>query len=122
MNITKHIWDIIVISALLLIALSIFGVSMLTREAGNMAVVEIDGTVIAEYPLSVDGTFSLNGGTNTLVIENGAAYLSYSNCPDHSCENMGKIHYVGQTIVCLPNHLSVTVKGEVTDGGVDIIS
>lgn len=122
MNLRKHIWDIVVISALLLVALSVFGVSMLTRETGNMAVVEIDGVVIAEYPLNVDGTFSLNGGTNTLVIENGAAYLSYSNCPDHSCENMGKIHYVGQTIVCLPNHLSVTVRGEVTDGSVDFVS
>ena len=118
----KHLLDIIVIAVLLLGTLSVFAITALTREEGNFAVVEIDGVVEAKYPLNVDGTFVLNGGTNTLVIENGAAYLSYSNCPDHTCELTGKIHYVGQTIVCLPNRLSVTVRGEVTDGGVDIVS
>jgi hypothetical protein len=83
--------------------------------------VEINGTVAGEYPLDIPGVFSLNGGSNVLVIENGEAYLNYSNCPDHTCEKTGKLRYVGETIVCLPNKLSVTVKGS-TDGGVDLVS
>ena len=84
-------------------------------------VVEVDGEVVGEYPLYQNGVYPLNGGTNVLVIENGVAYLSYSNCPDHTCERTGKIRFVGQTIVCLPNKLSVTVKGE-AEGGVDLVS
>ena len=118
----KFTLDIIVIAILLLIAVSFFAVTLLNKEPGNVVTVEINGVLTKEYPLSQNGTFVLGGGTNTLVIEDGAAYISDSNCPDHTCENMGKIRYVGQTIVCLPNRITITVKGEMTDGGVDLVS
>jgi hypothetical protein len=119
MTIKKYRWDIIVISLLLLIALAAFAISLLTREEGNVLEVEINGTVTAKYPLSIDGTYTLNGGTNTLTIKGGVAYITYSDCPDHICENKRGIHYVGQKITCLPNHLTITVRGEMTDEGVD---
>ena len=122
MKIKKHVWDIIVISALLLVAVAALLAVNLTKKDGKFVAVEINGTVCAEYPLSQNGVFPLNGGTNILVIENGEAYLSYSNCPDHTCERTGRIHYVGQTIICLPNRLSVTVRGENTDNAPDLIS
>ena len=122
MNLKKHRLDILVIALLLLISLSLLLVFMLTKAEGNFVVVEIDGVSAGEYPLSKDGVFVLNKGTNTLVIEKGEAYLIDSHCPDRTCEQTGKIRYVGQTIVCLPNRLSVTVRGEQTEGGVDLIS
>ena len=118
----KYRSDIIFISAIVLLAITVLLVATITRKEGAVAVVEIDGSVVGEYPLDQNGTFSLNGGTNVLVIENGMAYLNYSNCPDHTCELTGKIHYVGETIVCLPNKLSVTVRGNVDNGGVDLVS
>lgn len=117
----KHRIDIIVIAAILALSLLLVLVMTLTKKPGAVAVVEIDGVVTGEYPLDVEGTFPLNGGTNVLVIEDGTAYLNYSNCPDHTCERTGKIHYVGQTIICLPNRLSITIKGEASDG-VDLVS
>lgn len=122
MRFKKFTPDIIVIAVLLLVTASLFAVSILNQEQGNTVVVEIDGVLVKEYPLSQNGTFLLGSGTNTLVIEDGAAYMSDSNCPDHTCENTGKIHYVGQTIVCLPNRITITVKGEMTDDGVDLVS
>ena len=113
--------DVIVISVILLIALLFVFFTVVLRKPGSVAAVEINGAVAGEYSLSKDGIFVLNGGTNTLVIENGEAYLIDSDCPDHTCERTGKIRYVGQTIVCLPNRLSVTVKGN-SDGGVDLVS
>lgn len=122
MKIKKHMWDIIVISALLLVAVAALLAVNLTREDGKFVTVEINGNVCAEYSLSQNGVFPLNGGTNILVIENGEAYLSYSNCPDHTCERTGRIHHVGQAIICLPNRLSVTVRGDSTDNAPDLIS
>ena len=113
--------DVIVISIILLISLLALLLTFLLRKPGAYAVVEINGAVAAEYPLSENGVFVLNGGTNTLVIENGEVYLKNSDCPDHTCERTGKVRYVGQTIVCLPNRLSVTVKGNAV-GGVDLVS
>ena len=119
----KYIYDIILVSALILISVLLLIVFMSTRKSGNIAVVEVDGSLFGEYPLSENGVFELNGGTNILVIENGDAYLNYSDCPDHTCEKTGRVRYVGQTIVCLPNKLSVTIKGNSTDSnGVDLVS
>ena len=122
--IKKHKLDIIVISALLVISLSILLISVLTREPGAKAVVEIDGRTVASYPLEINGTFTLNDGTNVLVIEDGKAYLSYSNCPDHTCERTGKVRYIGEKIVCLPNRVTVSIVGEpkTPDGSVDFTS
>ena len=113
--------DIIVIASILLASLSLLLILNLTKQEGALAVVEIDGQVVAEYPLYKEGVFSLNGGTNVLVIEGGAAYLNYSSCPDHTCENIGKIRYVGETIVCLPNKVTITIIGDAEDG-VDLVS
>ena len=119
--------DIIIISAILLVSLVLLLVVTLCKKEGTVVVVEIDGTVVATYPLDKNETYSLNGGTNNLVIENGRAYLNYSNCPDHTCEKTGKIQYVGQSIICLPNKVAITIKNESTDnnvpdGGVDFVS
>ena len=116
----KYRADIIVISAILLISLIFLCITLLTKREGTLAVVEVDGVTIGSYPLYTDGIFVLNGGTNTLVIENGKAYLTNSHCPDHTCEKTGKVGYVGQSIVCLPNRLSVLIKGD--GDGVDFVS
>ena len=120
-NKRRHLVDVIVISAIVFVILISLLSVFLTRRHGSYAVVELGGEVGGEYPLSKHGTFPLTGGTNTLVIENGAAYLINSHCPDHTCENTGKVRYVGQTIICLPNRLSVTIKGD-AEGGVDLVS
>ena len=93
----------------------------LTKEEGAFAEVTVDGNVAGKYSLAIDGTYSLNGGTNTLVVQNGTAYMSYSNCPDHICENTGKIRHVGETIICLPNRITVTIIGD-SDEAVDFVS
>lgn len=117
----KYRLDIAVISSILLISLLLLLVLTLTKKEGAFAVVEVNGETVGEYSLTKNSTYSLNDGSNVLVIENGKAYLSFSSCPDHTCERTGKIKYVGQTIVCLPNRVSITVKGS-AEGGVDLVS
>ena len=117
----KYRLDIIVIASILVISLLILLVVTLTKKEGSVAVVEVNGVTVGEYSLWKNGEYSLNGGTNVLVIENGVAYLNYSNCPDHTCEKTGKIKYVGQSIICLPNKVSITIKGDAS-GGVDLVS
>lgn len=118
----KHKIDIIVVASLLLLSLVVMLTVNLTRKPGAFVEITVDGEVVATYPLDTDGEYTLNGGTNKLTIKDGAAYMSYSSCPDHVCENTGKVRHVGQTIVCLPNKLTVTVKGERIDDSVDFVS
>lgn len=112
--------DIILIASILVVAIALFLVVELTKEEGAGVVVKVDGVEVAEYSLSKNGTYPLNGGTNILVIENGKAYLSDANCPDKLCVHQGKISRTGEVITCLPNKLTVTVFG--AEESVDLIS
>lgn len=95
----------------MLIAVALFLVVELTKEEGARVIIKVDGQQVAEYSLSKNGKYDLNGGTNILVIENGKAYLCDANCPDKLCVHQGKISRTGETITCLPNKLTVTVYG-----------
>ena len=103
--------DIILICILLVLALSVFLVVELTRREGAYVVVSIDGGEVCRYSLSEDGEFTLNGGTNTLVISGGKAYISEADCPDGLCVSQGKISRTGQTVVCLPHRVMLRIVG-----------
>lgn len=112
--------DVIVVVSLLLLALVLYLALNSSRREGGVAVVRINGAETERYSLLQNGSFPLNGGSNILVIEDGYAWMSEANCPDHICVRQGKIHYTGQVITCLPNRLTVTIEGG-EDGGVDLI-
>ena len=108
--------DLMVIGALLLLALVLYLVLGAFRTEGGAVVVRVDGVETERHALSEDGVYPLNGGSNILVIAEGQAWLSEANCPDLLCVKQGRIHYTGQSIVCLPNRLTVTVEGGESDG------
>ena len=113
--------DLILVVALLLLAGILYLTMNANRQEGGVAVVRVNGVETERHSLAVDGTFSLNGGTNILVIQDGQAWLSEANCPDLLCVKQGKIHYTGQVITCLPNRLTVTVEGGESNG-VDLVA
>jgi hypothetical protein len=90
-----------------------------SQEVGGQVVVAVNGFEIGKYSLAVDGQYSLNDGSNILVIENGRAKMVDANCPDKLCVKEGWVKYTGQCITCLPNKLTVTVVGG--DDSVEII-
>jgi len=71
-----------------------------------------------EYSLSEprELTLTSNGVTLRVVIADGAAYVSESNCRDGVCRNSGKISGSGETILCAPAGITLSVKG----GGRDV--
>lgn len=116
----KH-WDLLLIGGCLLLAAVLFAFFRLTSGEGAGVIVRVDGEETARYSLYDNGIYELNDGTNTLVIENGDAWLSHANCPDSLCVKQGKIHANGQVITCLPNKLTITVYGS-EENEVDLIS
>ena len=116
----KLIRDLVLAGSLLLAAVILLLVINGSRESGGVAVVRVDGVETERLPLSVNGTFPLNGGSTILIIQDGQAWMSEANCPDLICVRQGKIHYSGQVITCLPNRLTVTIEGG-ESGGVDLI-
>ena len=108
-----HRNDVILIAVLVLLggALAVF--LWLTRQDGGYVSVQVDGERLMELSLSEDARIVLGSGehTNTLVIENGAARVAEADCPDQICVSQGAVRYEGESIVCLPHQLVVTVEG-----------
>ena len=120
-NVTTLRFARIIIASLILICTVCSAVSCAPKKVGNVARVTVDGELVGEYPLSLDATYTLNGGTNVLTIEDGKAYISYSTCAGHDCENWGKVQYVNQSIICLPNKIIITIVSNGSDSSDDDI-
>ncbi len=114
-------FDIILIASLILLSAAAMLCIFLFAREGKSVEVKIDGRVAAVYSLDTDGEYSLNGGTNTLVIKSGEAYIAKADCPDGTCMRAGRLRHVGQSAVCLPNRVSITVIGGDV-GAVDLVS
>lgn len=111
----KHKNDIKLVFLLLLVSLAILGVMQLLKQEGGMALVTVDGEEVASYSLNKNGRYEItgvDGGKNTLVIEDGQAYISQADCPDELCVKTGRVQYDGETIVCLPHKVVVTIKSK----------
>ena len=102
--------------SILIIALILFLIQ--NHENGSFVVVNVDG-IKSTYSLNEDIEITLNNGTNILAIEDGYAYMSYADCPDHICIKQGKINKKGQTITCLPNKITISIS---SDSDIDIIN
>jgi hypothetical protein len=105
--------DIFLIGIILMIAVVSFLVINATKQDGDKVVIEIDGKFYKELPLNVDTTLVIetaNGGTNTLVIENGHADVIDATCPDKICVDQKHIENNGETIICLPNKVLIEVQ------------
>ncbi len=111
--------DLCLVLFFLVLSLVLLFVVKGSQKEGGAVVVAVNGIEIGSYSLSVNGQYSLNGGTNILVIENGKAKVSDANCPDKLCVKELWVQFTGQCITCLPNKLTVTVVGG--DTSVDIV-
>lgn len=104
--------DIIFISALLsVIVLAVLGM-LLFRSSGDTVTVTVDGNIFGEYSLNKEITVEIKTtyGTNILVIKDGKAYVESASCPDGICSSHKPISYGGESIICLPNKVVITVN------------
>ena len=49
-------------------------------------------------------------GKNVIIIRDEQVFVESANCPDKTCIKQGKIMKTGQSIVCLPHRLTVTIS------------
>lgn len=115
--------DLLLLAAALVFGAVLAAVLLLCSPGGTVQV-RVAGAVTAAYPLDVDASYTItgaNGGTNLLVIEDGAARIEEASCPDGVCVHTGRIRRNGQSIVCLPNQVVVEIVSDTKNSsGVDI--
>jgi hypothetical protein len=119
----KYRLDIIFIAAILTVSLVAVGIMLLTRREGAEVVVSVGGKEVGRYSLAENGEYSVNGGSNVFVIENGEVYMKTATCHGYQdCIEAGKIKYKNETIVCLPNKVELRIVGEAPEKDVELVS
>lgn len=108
-------FDLILIVSVLGLAAAIWGGRTLLHPASDapVAVIRLDGEVKERLPLDREARITVKtpeGGSNTVVVEDGAVCVESADCPDRICVHAGWIREAGDVIVCLPHRLTVTVE------------
>ena len=111
--------------------------SLSHSDAGGDAkvVIESGGEVFATYPLSEDTVLEIPAPSgvkykdprgrrlnpddestqytyyNIVEIKDGKVSVSAASCKNQVCVRHGSISHAGESIVCLPNRLVVTIEG-----------
>jgi hypothetical protein len=115
--------DLIFIGCLFVVGILLTAFIFLPRNSkGSVVQVKVDGKIVDELPLYKNATKEIKSshGTNTLVIENGSASITEADCKDKICVHERSIKHVGESIVCLPHRLSITIIGNADN--LDIIA
>ena len=88
------------------------------KTAGELTVsISVDGETVERCALSAyeGGTYKSRGYMLTVEAADGAVYVASSDCPNQDCVHSGAISRAGQSIVCLPARVAVTLEGAASD-------
>ena len=118
--------DIILIACVLAVAFVGFIYLNFFRAPGNTVTVTVDGEVYGSYPLDKDISEDIMSGENNenhnrFIISDGKAIMEYASCPDGICVNHKPVFRDGESIVCLPNRVVITVTADEDTNNPDII-
>ena len=140
-KLTPGKYDLIVVAAVLALAALLgarFWLSPAPESGTLLAVVEIDGAEVDRFALAQAAeetrTYTNNGVTLTVApcatakrdaetrtqTETAGVRVVSSDCPTQDCVHTGQISRAGQSIVCVPAHIVITLAG--TDADYDLIT
>ena len=80
-----------------------------SQKSAGVVEIQIDGKVVETLDLQKERAFKINGGTNTVQIENGKVKMAAANCPDQICVNTGGCDAPGERAVCMPNKTALVL-------------
>lgn len=119
--------DVLFIAALLIVcAVGMFYLFVL-RDSGDTVKVTVDGEMYGTYSLSDNIQEDIITGKdgsnlNRFVICDGKVYMEDASCPDGICVAHRPISREGESIVCLPNKVVITVFTEKETEAPDIVA
>ena len=119
------IYDIIIILIVVLLSFGALFVQFGNDKSELECVVKVKGEVVQSVLLStvdeavsfeIDGEYPL-----TVCITDSGAKVVNANCPDKLCEHSKEITHSGQSVVCLPAKVSVTLESETQQNEFDAV-
>ncbi len=109
--------DFVVCAAVLAAAALIWLYPLFAPSDAEVAVISQNGAEIERVSLKGDEKIELSGCV--VRTEGGEVFMESSDCPDGVCIKTGRVSKKGESIICVPNRVSVIIEGS---GEVDIIT
>lgn len=100
--------DFIIAAFVALLAAAIWLVPLLSGQ-GSVAIVSHDGKTVANIPLSE--THRIEVGGCVIRSDGGSIYVESADCPDSVCVRTGRISRPGESVICVPNRVSIKISG-----------
>lgn len=106
-------YDALVVAAVLLLAAALGAYQWRGARADALTVVvRADGAELERFPLGeTERRYTSNGVTLTVAATAEGVCVAQSDCPTRDCVRTGTISRAGQSIVCLPARIVVTLEG-----------
>ena len=118
--------DLLLIGGLLAVAVVAGLFLYLFRSEGDSVTVTVDGKPYGIYSLAEERVVDIRTGAdgaqmNRLVIRGGEAFVEEATCPDGICAAHKPISRDGESIVCLPHKVVITVEQTAPQNQPDVV-
>ena len=96
---------------------------MLRNDEEDTVVIYVDGKIEKKLDLNKNQEYKVNvdNGYNIIRIKDKKVRIKESDCSNQTCVNMGTISKDGQTLICLPHKVEVTIVSD-DKSEVDVIA
>ena len=106
--------DVLILGIILALAFLTWLIPHITEDdtSGSEVVVLRDGNEIGRYSLSADNIIifqGTDGSYNLILISGGTVKVTDADCPDQLCVRQRSISKNGESIICLPHKLVITI-------------
>ena len=99
---------------LIIVTLFIIGFRLLENNENKKAIVYYENEVLLTIDLSENKEYKVDGYNVkvNIVVKNGKIKVDSENSPLHLCSKQGYISSTYETIVCLPNKITIKIESE----------
>ena len=106
----KKTKELLLLFLLFLLCGALFAIRHFTASSKNSIKITVCGREQGIFDLSCDQTIRI-GETNVCEIRDGQVRMIEADCPDQLCVHQKAISRTGESIICLPNQVVVSVQG-----------
>ena len=80
---------------------------------GTWVCIQAEGRPMQRIRITAADTLLIPGpaGVTRVIIGGHAVWIEEAPCPRKICRAAGKIHRAGETVICVPNRIVITVEG-----------
>ena len=106
--------DLILMAAIVIIGLGISIFLAAGSHQGNKVEITKDGKLWGTYSLDGEHKITIRYGNelNVVKISGGKVTMESANCKNQVCVHHSPVSRTGESIVCLPHKIVVSIKGE----------